>query len=165
MQTAFDYDCTPRPVHLCAFNASLFIGKERDTESGNDYFGARYYASSMGRFISPNDGTGEHFENPQSLNRYAYVFNNPLKLIDPSGHSTQTAANGDVLADYDDKNLEVYRQGTLITARTRMVRRDNPFAFPAYCDYAHPWPLYCYYRLRENRKRESTTGATLPLLN
>ena len=32
----------------------LFTGKERDTESGNDYFGARYYASSMGRFISPD---------------------------------------------------------------------------------------------------------------
>ena len=29
-------------------------GKERDTESGNDYFGARYYASSMGRFMSPD---------------------------------------------------------------------------------------------------------------
>jgi RHS repeat-associated protein len=31
-----------------------FTGKERDTESGNDYFGARYYASSMGRFMSPD---------------------------------------------------------------------------------------------------------------
>jgi len=31
-----------------------FTGKERDSESGNDYFGARYYASSMGRFFSPD---------------------------------------------------------------------------------------------------------------
>jgi RHS repeat-associated protein len=31
-----------------------FTGKERDTESGNDYFGARYYGSSMGRFMSPD---------------------------------------------------------------------------------------------------------------
>ena len=31
-----------------------FTGKERDTESGNDYFGARYYSSSMGRFMSPD---------------------------------------------------------------------------------------------------------------
>ncbi|MFZ0304507.1 MAG: RHS repeat-associated core domain-containing protein [Terracidiphilus sp.] len=72
-------------------------GKERDAESGNDYFGARYYASSMGRFMSPDDGTGVRLTNPQSLNRYAYVFNNPLMLIDPTGHSTQTAQNGDVL--------------------------------------------------------------------
>jgi RHS repeat-associated protein len=33
--------------------ASLFTGKERDAESGNDYFGKRYYASSMGRWLSP----------------------------------------------------------------------------------------------------------------
>jgi RHS repeat-associated protein len=33
---------------------SCFTGKERDTESGNDYFGARYYASTMGRFMSPD---------------------------------------------------------------------------------------------------------------
>jgi len=49
-----------------------FTGKERDAESGNDYFGARYYASSMGRFMSP-DWSDEsdpvpfaEFENPQS---------------------------------------------------------------------------------------------------
>ena len=54
MQTSFNYDCTPRHVHLCAFNASWFTGKERDAESGNDYFGTRYYASSMGRFLSPD---------------------------------------------------------------------------------------------------------------
>ena len=34
-----------------------FTGKERDTESGLDYFGARYYTSSMGRFMSPDDGS------------------------------------------------------------------------------------------------------------
>jgi len=64
-----------------------FTGKERDTESGNDYFGARYYASSMGRFMSP-DPSGLYFANPtnpQSLNLYAYAYNNPLINIDPSG--------------------------------------------------------------------------------
>jgi len=50
---------------LCC--ASHFTGKERDTESGLDYFGARYYASSMGRFMSPDD-FGGHLENPQILN-------------------------------------------------------------------------------------------------
>ena len=59
-------------------------GKERDSESGNDYFGARYYASTMGRFMSP-DPMGGHYENPQTLNKYAYVINNPLTLTDPTG--------------------------------------------------------------------------------
>jgi len=59
---------------------SIYTGKERDTESGNDYFGARYYASSMGRWMSP-DPSGLYYAdptNPQSLNLYAYVLNNPL---------------------------------------------------------------------------------------
>ena len=64
-----------------------FTGKERDTESGLDYFGARYYASSMGRFMSP-DPSGLAFANPanpQSLNLYSYALNNPLVNIDPTG--------------------------------------------------------------------------------
>ena len=63
---------------------SRYTGKERDTESGNDYFSARYYASSMGRFMSP-DPMGGHYENPQTLNKYAYVINNPLTMTDPTG--------------------------------------------------------------------------------
>jgi RHS repeat-associated protein len=54
MQTDFIYDCAPQHMHLYALMASRITGKERDTESGNDYFGARYYASSMGRFMSPD---------------------------------------------------------------------------------------------------------------
>ncbi len=69
-----------------------FTGKERDTESGNDYFGARYYASSMGRFLSPDwseyPDTVPYADltNPQSLNLYAYVGNNPLADADVDGH-------------------------------------------------------------------------------
>jgi RHS repeat-associated protein len=61
-----------------------FTGKERDTESGLDYFGARYMASTMGRFMSPDPLAG-HLANPQSLNRYVYVLDNPLKNTDPTG--------------------------------------------------------------------------------
>jgi RHS repeat-associated protein len=61
-----------------------FTGKERDTESGNDYFGGRYYASTMGRFMSPDPGPFI-WHDPQTLNRYAYTRNNPLKFIDPTG--------------------------------------------------------------------------------
>ena len=64
-----------------------FTGKERDTESGNDYFGARYYGSNMGRFMSP-DPSGlvfASFANPQSLNLYSYAQNNPLIYSDPTG--------------------------------------------------------------------------------
>lgn len=69
-------------------------GKERDTESGNDYFGARYYASSMGRFLSPDWSAKvmpvpyAKLDNPQSLNLYVYVLNNPMTGIDKDGHCT-----------------------------------------------------------------------------
>jgi RHS repeat-associated protein len=86
-----------------------FTGKERDPESGLDNFDSRYFGSSAGRFISPDDGPGQHTGNPQSWNLYSYVENNPLNSIDPTGHSTHTAANGDVLAVYDDGDLGVYQ--------------------------------------------------------
>jgi RHS repeat-associated protein len=73
-------------LYVCAFGYK-FTGKERDAESGLDYFGARYYGSSMGRFMSP-DPTGLYYANPanpQSLNLYSYVLNNPLINIDPTG--------------------------------------------------------------------------------
>jgi RHS repeat-associated protein len=65
----------------------VFTGKERDTESGNDYFGARYYDSNMGRFMSPDPSQLYYADptNPQSLNLYSYVLNNPLRNIDPDG--------------------------------------------------------------------------------
>jgi RHS repeat-associated protein len=70
-------------------------GKERDAESGNDYFGARYYASSMGRFLSPDWSAKVEpvpyakLDNPQSLNLYSYLRNNPLSGTDPDGHSPE----------------------------------------------------------------------------
>ncbi len=61
----------------------LYTGKERD-ETGLDYFGARYYDSSLGRFLSV-DPAGPDPMNPMSWNRYAYCLNNPYKYVDPDG--------------------------------------------------------------------------------
>ena len=70
-----------------------FTNKERDTESGNDYFGARYYNSNTGRWLSPDmfDGPAvvpyASFADPQTLNLYNFVLNNPLRMVDADGHS------------------------------------------------------------------------------
>jgi len=69
-----------------------FTGKERDAESGLDEFGARYYSSSLGRFTTadwaakPTSVPYAEFGDPQSLNLYSYVRNNPLNRVDADGH-------------------------------------------------------------------------------
>ena len=65
-----------------------FTGKERDTETGLDYFGARYMSSTQGRWTSPDaiNITDERVLNPSNtLNKYVYGGNNPLKYKDPDG--------------------------------------------------------------------------------
>jgi RHS repeat-associated protein len=81
-----DYDFLPFGEQIAGTNATYikFTGKERDSESGLDNFGARYNSSSLGRFMSPDPLSGSP-GNPQSWNRYAYVSNNPLNATDPSG--------------------------------------------------------------------------------
>jgi RHS repeat-associated protein len=78
------------------FPSHHFTGKERDTESGNDYFGARYYASSMGRFMSPDPmfATVNRLADPQQWNMYAYSRNNPLSITDPSGLDFNLTCSG-----------------------------------------------------------------------
>ena len=61
--------------------------KERDAETGLDYFGARYMSSAQGRFTSPDEPlTFADFSNPQSWNLYGYGLNNPLRYADLDGH-------------------------------------------------------------------------------
>jgi len=73
-----------------------FTSKERDGESGLDYFGTRYYSSAQGRFTSPDpynpitDSKEEkdfkkYLAEPRNWNLYVYVWNNPLKYLDPTG--------------------------------------------------------------------------------
>jgi RHS repeat-associated protein len=64
-----------------------FTGKERDGESGLDYFLARYYSSAQGRFTSVDPLFLElrRLRDPQQLNLYAYTRGNPLKFVDLLG--------------------------------------------------------------------------------
>ncbi len=64
-----------------------FTGKERDSESGLDNFGARYDSSQYGRFMTPDPLwiKADRMLDPQRLNLYAYGRNNPLKFTDPTG--------------------------------------------------------------------------------
>ena len=85
--TGYAYDAPGRCMEMYVLGAYHLTGKERDTETGLDYFGARYYGSSVGRFTNPDDPlTFADPDNPQSWNLYAYSFNNPLRYSDADGH-------------------------------------------------------------------------------
>jgi len=75
------YDCRVQYAPL----TYKFTGKERDSESALDNFEARYLGSSLGRFMSSDPPGGHPLKIPQTLNRYAYVRNNPTTLTDPTG--------------------------------------------------------------------------------
>lgn len=69
---------TPAPAHQ-------FTGQRLDAETGLYYYKARYYDPQLGRFIQP-DSIVQAPADPQTLNRYSYVRNNPVNFVDPSGH-------------------------------------------------------------------------------
>ena len=85
-------------------NHYKFTGKERDSETGLDYFGARYYSNILGRFISadwseiPEPVPYADLGDPQSLNLYSYVRNIPTTNADPDGHCCSLGQIGDFIA-------------------------------------------------------------------
>lgn len=72
---------------------AVFTGKERDAETGLDYFLARYYSGAQGRFTSadPVFMSKLRIGDPQQWNLYAYVRNNPGKYVDPDGRELKLA--------------------------------------------------------------------------
>jgi RHS repeat-associated protein len=72
-------------------NQYKFTGKERDGESGLDYFGARYLSANLGRFATPDPVhfQAEMLSDPQRFNLYGYVRNNPLFFVDPKGEAIE----------------------------------------------------------------------------
>lgn len=63
-----------------------FTGKQNDVSTGLYYYGYRYYDPQVGRFLTPDNYPPE-LAQPQSLNQYTYVQNNPTINRDPDGHN------------------------------------------------------------------------------
>jgi len=99
--------CTPDN----AANHYKFTGKERDSESSLDYFGARYYSSTMGRWMSPDWADKPEpvpyadLSDPQSLNLYGYVRNNPISRADADGHESPIVNDPDVFRKVGPQNV------------------------------------------------------------
>jgi RHS repeat-associated protein len=92
----------------------LFTGQMRDgestagTDTGQDYFNARYFWANTARFTSPDAPFADQRpEDGQSWNMYAYVRNNPLRYVDPSGNCTVDAETGNSVDEQGNACFEV----------------------------------------------------------
>jgi RHS repeat-associated protein len=109
-----------------------FTGQRLD-DTGLYYYGARYYDPVIGRFISA-DTVVQDLASPQTLNRYSYVANNPLKYIDPSGQVMVYAEDdpaatsvevqgyweevGEILEDHPEFNNDIKTQNPVTDINT-----------------------------------------------
>ena len=115
-----------------------FTQKERDKESGLNYFEARYQTSGLGRFISVDPllayQVNECLEDSQKLNLYAYCQNRPLIYIDPTGNSVENS-NSSVpdhvkqLIEYQNRRIK--NQEKWIANHKRADSWRNGISIPA----------------------------------
>jgi RHS repeat-associated protein len=107
-----------------------YASLDYDTETTTDHAQLRQYNSTQGRWMMPDPYSGSYnFSNPQSMNRYAYVLNNPLSAVDPSGKdciypadytpgpgdNVSTSVSGFLIVEGDCDNIDdegVYADGT-----------------------------------------------------
>jgi RHS repeat-associated protein len=96
-----------------------FSGKERESGSDLDYFGARYYGHRQYRFLSvdPKIGKDEAIANPLLWNLYAYCRNNPITFLDPDGMAEDRIPKTDkktIMINLDDQTLKAYEKKEIV---------------------------------------------------
>jgi RHS repeat-associated protein len=121
-----------------------FNSKELDSSTALYYYGVRYYDYGLGRFISV-DPADPDLEDPQTLNKYSYCVNNPLKYIDPTGEYEVE------INEVQPGDVGLQRAGTNLISR---------FGFRAK-DAGKPSPYYAHaiivIEVKKNKKGEVTS--------
>ena len=132
-----------------------YTGKEKDDETGLNYYGARYYDSKLGRFTqldplvmnSSDKPFSSVLDNPQALNGYSYVLNNPLKFVDENGmyeidvhfDLTLYLCKQAGFSDGDALQIAFYDQYTDTNPETSPWNADNGWKHFANQDVANSW--------------------------
>ena len=120
LQARYQYDAwgNPRSTAGSSFNVFGFTGHERDEATGLYYFKARYYDPETGRFLT-EDPFGGTREQPPSLHRYLYAYQNPTVYTDPTGRITVVKK----LAESTEKKSEEFINQA---EQVQQVLNDNP---------------------------------------
>jgi RHS repeat-associated protein len=117
---------------------SRSTGKERDAETGLDFFEARYFSGAQGRFTSPDpfniitraenqDQFETYLSQPQNWNAYVYTWNNPLRYTDPTGESVYVIAYtvGNESGDEEFKRVAETRANEIRNAKGFDPKKDT----------------------------------------
>ena len=99
-------------AHRSQTEKHAFSAKERDTETGLSYFGARYYSSELSLWLSVDPMASKY----PSLSPYVYCADNPVNLVDP---------NGEEIGDYFDENGVFLMNDGRSDGRVYIVNRDE----------------------------------------
>ncbi|OQY89921.1 MAG: hypothetical protein B6D41_10085 [Chloroflexi bacterium UTCFX4] len=106
-QTYFPYGAQRTTEGSALPTDNTFTGQKSDDSTGLMFYGARYYDVTLGRFIQPDTIVPQPMD-PQSLNRYSYVRNNPINLIDPSGHAEEPSCQAWDSWCWENRYYEAY---------------------------------------------------------
>nr|WP_238437694.1 polymorphic toxin-type HINT domain-containing protein [Paenibacillus polymyxa] len=106
---SYSYDIWggPEKVKETVPNVLRYAGEYWDDTTGLQYLRARWYDPGTARFMGEDTYQGE-ISNPQSLNWYAYVANNPLGYVDPSGHELMPTTKGGIF--YTNQKTAIHCQ-------------------------------------------------------
>jgi RHS repeat-associated protein len=130
MVNAYSYDPFGRTRDALEFSENRFryLGRHGIVDEGNgfSYIRARYYSVRRGRFVTKDPLTGTDGD-PQSLNRYIYALNNPVRFIDVSGMSPL-----DSTGRSNQKGTSDAAHGALVNERLRRARLDEQLAWERY---------------------------------
>ncbi len=136
-----------------------FTGQKLDASSGLLYYGARYYDAAIGRFAQP-DSIMPNPYNPQSLNRYSYTLNNPVRYTDPTGHCVPEECGG-AYGDVDDEGPSMEE---LFEAYQKVQKEADPEAYRGTLkEYLQGVAVY-YYNMWQNGPDSPTTEASSAML-
>src|SRR5581483_5438230 len=119
-----------------------FTGQARDTESGEDFFNARYFTAPLQRFNSPDPyNAGADVTNPQSWNGYSYVWNNPVANVDPLGLDTSSDCGGPCVPF----NIFVSGNCTVSVSYSNLTDSTGTWAMPSFtfegCSSSYSSPI------------------------
>jgi RHS repeat-associated protein len=118
-------------TNTCPQNNYKFEGKERDTETGNDDFGARYYSNRFGRWLSadwsavPVPVPYANLTNPQTLNLYSMVADDPESFADLDGHQEPPPEEKPEPTETRESLMEELEKDPLTRDLARSIREEE----------------------------------------